>query len=85
MTDPLGKYWDQPSRDNIVIDDDYAVMDKKTLEALYDYSRSMPTGVYPGKMWKAVMPNGKVLLRWYGESDDPTMCSNNQREILLVT
>lgn len=84
MTDQLGRYWEQPPVDNILIDDTYAVMDEHTLKCLCDYSRSMPSGVYPGKMWKAIMPNGQTFLRWYGEHSDPNMCSNNQREVLLV-
>lgn len=83
MTDPLGKYWEQPSADRILIDDDYAVMDKTTLRQLPEYSSTNPSGVYPGKMWRAET-RGIWWLRWYGESDNPAMCSNNQREILLA-
>lgn len=94
MTHELGRYWDQPNPARILIDDTHAVMDEATLKALHEYSTTMPTGVYEGKMWKANRweraPGGAIrmtdrwLLRWYGFSDKPDCCSNNQREILIA-
>lgn len=84
ITDPLGKHWKQPPTTDVLIDGKYAVMSKATLLKLTEYSASMPSGVYPGKMWRAVSADGTQHLRWYGESSDPRMCSNHQREILIV-
>lgn len=33
ITDPMGRYWDQPSRDEIIVDDTHAVMTVKTFTA----------------------------------------------------
>jgi len=84
MTDPRGKYWDQPSRDDIAVNGTHAVMSRSALERLPDYSRSKPSGVYPGKMWKAITRTGDAYLCWYGivEGRDD-VCSNNNRLILL--
>lgn len=85
MTHPLGKHWQQPSADSILIDDTHAIMDSKALDSLADYSRSMPSGVYPGKMWKAIAKDGRRFLCWYGlVNGREDICSNNFREILIV-
>lgn len=88
ITDPLGRHWKQPARNAIVIDDTHALMDGRTFDALADYSRSFPSGVYPGKMWKAILHDGSAWLRWYGYAgpgmDPKRYCSNNERRILLT-
>ena len=53
MTHPLSKYWDQPDKSDILIDDNNALMTHKTMKKLYNYSTSVPTGVYEGKMWRS--------------------------------
>lgn len=52
ITDPLGRGWDQPSLDRMMITDKYATMGKAAFEELLDYTGSQPTGCYPGKCWK---------------------------------
>lgn len=96
ITDPLGKHWDQPSTKNIVIDENNAVMSKNVFNQLKEYSASIPTGVYPGKMWKRydgvfdqefIARGGKPTwkLCWYGEiPNKPELCSINMRDILIV-
>lgn len=88
MTDPMGKHWDQPPREEILVDDRVAVMTEKTFRKLHEYSYSNPTGVYPGKMWcrlYRISPSQTgYLLCWYGVSSDPNMCTNNNRPILIV-
>ena len=92
MTDPLGRYWDQPDTTNILIDDTYALMARSDFEKLSEYSTSDPTGVYEGKAWKSVRivrtdtgyARDGWLLRWFGSHPDPAKCSYNQRIILLV-
>lgn len=85
MTDPLGRHWQQPAAEGILIDDTFAVMDSQTYRALAEYSGSVPSGVYPGKMWKAVTQDGRKFLRWYGTVEDRNdICSCNAREILIA-
>jgi hypothetical protein len=84
MTDPLGRYWDQPDPSGILLDDTHAVMTAHSFKALHDYSHSMPTGVYPGKMWKRQTGKGTWYLTWFGEHEDPKLCSINQRILLVV-
>lgn len=92
MVHPLSKGWlKQPNRENIVIDDQYALMSQKDFDTLAEYSTSIPTGVYEGKMWKAhkyeLIDDKKVwhwFLCWFGLSNLPGKVSNNMREILLT-
>lgn len=95
MTDPLGRYWKQPSPESILIDDCHAIMDQAAFDALGEYSSSMPSGVYDGKMWKRsdgvydvdFLAGGGIpewLLMWYGPSEVPDKCSINSRKILLA-
>ncbi len=84
MTDPRGKHWDQPSLDEVLVDDKHAVMSRAAFRKLYEYSTTVPSGVYPGKMWRAEH-SGHHWLRWFGVvPGNPDVCSNNQREILIV-
>lgn len=83
MTDPQGQYWEQPNLADILIDDKHAMMNQHTFNQLSEYSCTIPTAVYPGKMWKAYQ-HDIWYLRWFGESEDPKMCSNHVREIMLI-
>lgn len=95
MDDPLGKYWLQPAdiRD-APIDDETIILTRRQFDGLAEYSTSMPSGVYPGKCWKAeelkrvglaLRGTGRWLFRWYGEVEGkPDVCSNNQRLIVIV-
>jgi hypothetical protein len=76
ITDPLGRYWKQPPADSVLVDDEVALMEKEHFDMLYDYSASIPTGTYAGKMWKSQRFDGWVLL-WY--EDDP----DGQLDLLL--
>lgn len=85
ITEPLGRNWPQPSLDGILVDDTHAVMTRGAFNDLLEYSRSTPSGVYPGKMWKAIMNDGTAYLRWFGIVEGrPDLCSNNAREILIA-
>lgn len=61
ITDPQGSGWDQPSTDRIAITDKYATMSKETFGELLDYSRSQPTGCYPGKMWRTMDESATLI------------------------
>lgn len=93
VTNDLGRYWDQPPRSAILIDNEHAIMDQKTFDSLSEYTSTFPTGVYSGKMWKCnKRENGKDLwlLVWYGYCKKPQCpncekyCSNNFRKIIVV-
>ncbi len=83
MTHPLGRYWDQPPRDRVLVDDQHALLSPQDFQELGEYSTSLPSGVYPGKMWKRREP-GVWYLGWFGETANPELCSVNFREIILV-
>lgn len=93
ITDPMGKSWNQPSLDRIEVGDEYATLSKKDLDSLPEYSSTLPSGVYPGKMWKrhdgvydpvCKVEDRKWLLCWFGEvPGDPNKCSINHRSVLL--
>jgi hypothetical protein len=83
MTDPLSVYWEQPDRESILVDESIAVMSKETFAMLKNYSSSIPTGTYVGKMWKAKSRDGKWYLRWYDKDEDPQYLSIPTREIIL--
>jgi hypothetical protein len=92
ITDPMGKYWNQPDRRRILVDDTHAIMSQRDFDALHEYSCSTPTGVYPGKMWKrnnnaytTPRQQPEWWLVWFGFSDKgPQWCSNNFRRILIA-
>lgn len=96
VTHPLGKSWDQPSRDRITLDDAWAMMSAKTFEELVEYSCSQPSGVYPGKMWRRyngsydgafLAAGGKPewWLCWYDVSPRGVeWCSTQHRKIMVV-
>lgn len=69
MTNPLGKHWPQPRREDIEFTVEGVSMSKKSFDKLHDYSASTPSGVYPGKMWKSRVKDGWVL-RYYSEIEN---------------
>lgn len=94
ITDPMGSHWEQPDTKHILIDDTHAVMSEATFQRLAEYSGTMPSGVYPGKMWrrhnglydeKCKPEDRHWLLGWYGIDPDPDYCTNNWRKILLLS
>jgi len=88
MTHPLSAYWHQPDRSRVLIDDTHALMSRRTFEELLEYTGTIPTGAYEGKMWKSKFWIGERsdwLLMWYGfYPPDPNEVSINSREIILI-
>lgn len=84
MTNPLGRFWEQPNLNEILIEDDNAIMTGITFSKLKNYSHSIPSGVYEGKMWRGVDRSGIDYLAWYGSSDNPDKCSINHKVIILI-
>ncbi len=83
MIHPLGKYWNQPNREDIAIDDIHALMSKDSFNRLHTYLTSTPTGVYEGKMWRTRI-NAIWFLIWFGICEDLDKCEINGREIIIV-
>lgn len=84
ITDPLGAHWQQPSPDDIAIDDTHALMTERTLNHLLDYSRSLPSGTYTGKMWRRSTGDGGWWLCWYGALVGKDEIEIHRREVLLA-
>lgn len=89
ITDPLGRSWDQPDISEIELDDTHALMSERTRNKLSEYSMTIPTGVYEGKMWKRRTPPdtnepGIWDLMWFGPSEKEGCCDINVREILIA-
>ncbi len=83
MTDKRSKYWDQPKTNEIIIDADVALMPNAVFDLLADYSGSMPSGIYAGKMWKARYQQGWEL-RWYSDAAEQGHFHMNRREIKVI-
>lgn len=95
ITEPLGRNWEQPEREDITVDEEYALMTLRSFEELAEYSSTYPTGAYEGKMWKrhngiydhAFRARGgkpEWLLCWFGPSPKgPGWVQANRRKIIL--
>lgn len=88
MTHPLAKHWDQPPREHIVITPAEARMTQETMRRLATYDSTLPSGVYPGKMWLRNQPIPQTdktvpLLCWYAE-DGMDHCKVENRRIVVV-
>lgn len=84
MTHPFGKVWEAPDRSEVTIDGAFAKMTKAAFDKLLDYSRSVPSGVYEGKMWKTSDDKITWHLHWWSAAKEPDMCSGNTREIKII-
>lgn len=77
--------WQQPRYEELYFpDDESVIVSRNVFNKLMEYSTTMPTGVYPGKMWRAEI-NGVHYLRWYGlhATEPERLCTNNQRLLLI--
>lgn len=85
MDDPLGKHWDQP-KDMLSapVDDSHIILRPDQIASLPEYSRSLPSGVYPGKCWLRIDRDGRWL-GWYGPETPEHTCKVNWREIIEVS
>jgi len=86
ITDPLGKHWNQPeTMPNLDVMGTHALLSKSEFEGLAEYSTTRPSGVYPGKCWKADGGKSGWHLCWFGEvPDKPDLCANNSLPIIIV-
>lgn len=79
ITHELGRYWEAPKREAILVDETHAMMSSEDYGKLLNYETSIPSGVYDGKMWRCFN-----TLCWYGQGATPEVCSINRREIIIV-
>lgn len=80
ITHRLGRYWEQPDRLEILVDDTHAVMSRRAYARLANYETSLPSGVYGGKMWR----RGNLLCWFVDLPLQPSACGVRQREILVL-
>lgn len=73
----MGKYWDQPNKDNITITDTTAIMSQSDFDQLLNYRTTNPTGAYLGKMWR----RGNILV-WMDRQDEEFIY-HEKREIII--
>jgi hypothetical protein len=82
MVHPLGKQWNQPKLEDINMSGDFAVMSKKSFDELHNYTGSMPSGVYEGKMWRTETTDGWYLC-WYVDIPD-NKCETKVKKIKIL-
>lgn len=83
ITHPQGKYWQQPPVDRVLVDELHALMTEADFEQLLEYSTSIPTGSYVGKMWKREQ-DGEWWLGWMAPHETPGRLWIHWRRILLA-
>jgi hypothetical protein len=81
VTAPLGRYWDQPARADVLVDETHAVVTRTTFAKLCDYDRSNPSGAYVGKMWRR---GGAGTLCWFAPDPEPGWVRVETRTLLVV-
>lgn len=82
ITSEMGCHWRQPDRSTIQVTDKLAIMPNATFTALSEYSSTIPSGVYDGKMWRRFQEQ-KWHLCWFAPSTRgiANECSIMMREI----
>lgn len=97
ITSEMGRNWDQPTRNEItfqLLEETnkplQAYMNQAALDALKEYSSSLPSGVYEGKMWKGHWKNAEGNLVWYlcwydySETNRGAECSIKHCPVMLL-
>lgn len=83
MTDPMGKYWDQPADIHLApMDETHVLLTSHQVAGLLEYSRSYPSGTYDGKCW--LRDNGLRYLCWYQPHPTPGKIGIGYRIILEI-
>lgn len=60
ITDPLGKYWDAPRREDLIFTLLHVHVTQHQFTKLPNYQYTLPTGTYEGKMWRR-----KIGRHWF--------------------
>lgn len=84
MVDPRGAFWVQPSPSEFAIGE-CAITTLPTFKKLNEYSSTVPTGVYPGKMWKRRERGDVWYLCWYAESESEGYCDIRRKRLLVLS
>lgn len=89
MTDPLSRNWKQPDSSNMLFDDRFVVMTEETFKKLKEYSCSIPSGKYQGKMWKCNSNWGTDdfscwVLKWYEDHETSSNLLHIRSRYILV-
>ena len=84
ITDPAGQFWRQPSRSEILVDEGFALMARKTFLQLQPYDWTIPSGVYIGKMWSRSCDLGLFLCWYVPHPREPDRCSISTREVVFL-
>lgn len=79
----LGSFWRQPSKDEILTDDDNAIMSEETFRELKLLPNTLPAVTCLGKMWRGNL-EGKDVLYWCGIGSRPGTTSIQMREIIIL-
>lgn len=86
MTDKMGVHWKQPDRTRLFFSDTEVLIAKADFDLLADYSASIPSGVYPGKMWKCRYDyhdeSKGWAICWFGPEEDQK-CKVHHRRIVI--
>lgn len=103
IKDPMGKNWEQPDRKTVFIvppngtdqNRPMAFVRECDVEKLAEYSCSMPSGCYPGKMWlfcygahdaKVPLSEQEWWLRWFvdgGKVNGREVCQTKSARLVL--
>ena len=88
ITHPFGRAWQQPPKYLILVDDTHAVMSRLDFEILMDYTRSQPSALYNGKMWK-IQRKFEDGVKWFlcychNENNNTSEIEIAYREILII-
>jgi len=88
MTHAYGSCWQQPPTHLILIDDTHAVMYRIVFEKLMDYTRSQPSALYNGKVWKGQCLS-EGTMKWFlfyclNENVKANEIDIANREILII-
>lgn len=87
------KLWDQPDPNAFAWDlaEKEVFLSEAEFNGLREYSRSNPSGVYPGKMWKARISDGQWILHFFGFSYkagtneiNEKKCSYNTYKLIVI-
>lgn len=83
ITDRRGNAWKQPNPKEFAFDEhnDYVLMTFKQFEQLREFSETIPTSIYSGKMWRGSDDGQTWFLHWWDESQ---RTKHHLREIILV-
>jgi len=89
MDHPLGRAWSQPKRQDIIINATQAFISARSFNCLHNYSHSLPSGVYSGKMWKQLTRDKSQVEHWWlcwfvDSTVYPNSCTTNRRKIVIL-